>query len=389
MGGEIGVESVAGRGSRFWFTITLARAPLAEPAPAATSVAPTTSLLGARVLLAEDNPINQQVAVELLQAAGVAVEVAGNGQEALNAVQARPYDAVLMDLQMPVMDGLQATRAIRAIDRLRQMPIIAMTASVMAGDRERCIEAGMNDHISKPISIEQLMTTLARWLPARSPAAAAAPPAAPGPTTAAAAAPGLPATLDGFNLEEGVKRVGGDRALYRRLLLQFHDHSAGAAAAIRDALAAGDRAKARAEAHTLKGVAGTLSAKELFAAAQALESALRKNAESVEAESAAVEAAHARVMKAIAGVPRAAPAPGTRPGADPAEPAPLRRLLEDLDALLSAHDASAPQALAAVKRALNGSHGALVQELEQLVNTYNFDQARRRLAEFASTLTAG
>jgi two-component system sensor histidine kinase/response regulator len=304
MGGEIGVSSAPGRGSTFWFTVLLARAALAEQAPAPASPVPPSNLAGARVLLAEDNPINQQVAVELLQGVGVMVDVAANGQEALNAVQARGYDAVLMDLQMPVMDGLQATQAIRAIPRFKGLPIIAMTASVMAGDRDRCLEAGMSDHISKPIGIEQLMGTLGRWLPARGGAAApvvAAPVAAP-------ASADMPATLDGFNVADGVKRVGGDRGLYRRLLLQFYDHSAGAATEIRTALAAGDRARAKAEAHTLKGVAGTLSAKDLYAAAAALETALRKNAETVEAEVQALEAAHARAMAALAALPRE-PAP--------------------------------------------------------------------------------
>src|SRR6185295_111052 len=116
---------------------------------------------------------------------GVHVELAGNGQEALKVVHEKEFDAVLMDLQMPVMDGLQATRSIRAIERLKELPIIAMTASVMAGDRDRCIEVGMNDHISKPISIEQLMSTLARWLPAQSAAPAA--PAEPAPEAKPAA----------------------------------------------------------------------------------------------------------------------------------------------------------------------------------------------------------
>jgi signal transduction histidine kinase/HPt (histidine-containing phosphotransfer) domain-containing protein/ActR/RegA family two-component response regulator len=301
MGGEIGVSSVPGRGSTFWFTVLLARAPFAEQAPAPASTAPPPNLAGARVLLAEDNPINQQVAVELLQGAGVMVDVAANGQEALNAVLARGYDAVLMDLQMPVMDGLQATRAIRDQPRLKELPIIAMTASVMSGDRDRCLEAGMSDHISKPIGIEQLMGTLARWLPARGGAGAAPVAAAPVPAQASA---DMPATLDGFNVADGVKRVGGDRGLYRRLLLQFYDHSGRAAVEIRTALAAGDRAKAKAEAHTLKGVAGTLSAKELYAAAAALETALRRNAETVEAETQALEAAHTRAMAALAGLPR-------------------------------------------------------------------------------------
>jgi signal transduction histidine kinase/CheY-like chemotaxis protein/HPt (histidine-containing phosphotransfer) domain-containing protein len=313
MGGEIGVESTPGAGSTFWFTIKLKRAPLAEQAPAVVSAAPTANLRGARILLAEDNPINQQVAVELLQGAGAAVEVAANGQEALAMVQAKAYDVVLMDLQMPVMDGLQSARAIRAMPRFAQLPIVAMTASVMSGDRDRCLEAGMNDHISKPVSIDQLMGTLARWLPERQVGASAATPA-----PAATGAASLPAELDGFDLADGVKRVGGDHALYRRLLLQFHDHSGKAGAEIRAAVASGDRAKAKAEAHTLKGVAGTLSARELYAAAQALETALRKNAESVVAEAAAVEAAHARVMRSLAalardGAPAAAEAGRPRP----------------------------------------------------------------------------
>jgi len=300
MGGEIGVDTMPGRGSTFWFNVRLVRAPFAEHVPAPARAPPAAGLRGARVLLAEDNPINQQVAVELLQGAGASVDVAANGQEALSAVQGSAYDVVLMDLQMPVMDGLQATRAIREIDALRELPIIAMTASVMSGDRDRCLQAGMSDHISKPISIDQLMTALARWLPARGPAAGTAPAAA----NAAPAGAELPPDLDGFDLEDGIRRVGGDRALFRRLLLQFHEHSNRAAEEIRAALAAGDRAAARVAAHTLKGVASTLSAGELYAAAHALETALRRNAESVEAEVRALERAHGRVMQALAALPR-------------------------------------------------------------------------------------
>ncbi len=380
MGGEIGVDSQPGRGSTFWFTVKFRRAPDAEQAPAAAAAPPPASLRGARILLAEDNPINQQVAVELLQSAGAAVDVAATGQEALDALRARAYDAVLMDLQMPVMDGLQATQAIRANPQLRALPIIAMTASVMSGDRDRCLDAGMNDHISKPVGIEQLQTTLGRWLPERlaAPAAAAAPAGVEPP------APELPEPLDGFNVGDGVRRVGGDRALYRRLLLQFLDHSGGAATEIGAALAAGDRARAKAGVHTLKGVAGTLSARELYTAAQALETALRKNAAAVDAEAAALEAAHGRVMRALAGLPRESAA--AQGGGRPHD---LARLLGDLDRRLASQDAGAGEALDALKGALNGAHVTWVREMEQLIGTCNFDQARRRLAQFASTLDAG
>ncbi|MGH8442206.1 MAG: ATP-binding protein [Nevskiaceae bacterium] len=309
MGGEIGVDSKPGQGSTFWFVVALARAPFAEQAPVAAGAPPPPNLAGVRVLLAEDNPVNQQVTVELLQGAGVLVDVAANGQEALAAVQARPYDAVLMDVQMPVMDGLQTTRAIRKLGTCDRLPIIAMTASVMAGDRDRCLESGMSDHVSKPISIEQLMGTLARWLPARRDMRSAQPPAAQAERPVATM---LPAEVDGFNLVDGLRRVGGDAALYHRLLLQFHEHSAGAAAAVRAALVAGDRAAARAEVHTLKGVAATLSAEELHAAATQLEAALRRPAAPVEVETRALEVAHARAMAGLAALARDTPAISTR-----------------------------------------------------------------------------
>jgi len=121
---------------------------------------------GARILLVEDNEVNQEVTVELLSRAGAIVTVAGNGQEALDTLAASKFDVVLMDCQMPVMDGYAATRALRQRGALRDLPVIAMTANVMTGDREAAIAAGMNDHIAKPIRIDDMFATLARWLPA-------------------------------------------------------------------------------------------------------------------------------------------------------------------------------------------------------------------------------
>ena len=138
--------------------------PEPELAPGSSPFEALGPLRGARLLVVEDNELNQQVAAELLSDAGFVVELAGNGQEALAKLRQQPVDLVLMDMQMPVMDGLEATRAIRAQPGLRHLPVIAMTANAMAADRELCLAAGMNDHLAKPVNPDDLWRVLARWL---------------------------------------------------------------------------------------------------------------------------------------------------------------------------------------------------------------------------------
>lgn len=283
---------------------------------------------------------------------------------------------------MPVMDGLQATEAIRAIEACKTLPIIAMTASVLRGDREGCLRAGMNDYVSKPINVDRMLLTLARWLPERH---ALAPAAAPAPAAPPAVLDGLPESLDGIDLGEGLKRVGGDRALYRRLLLQFREHSGNAAHEIRSALAEGDRAAVRSAVHQLKGVAGNLSATGLFKAAQKLEAVLRRGTEPAGAEVEALTAEHARVMAGLAPLK----APGGGNGAHlPADPAKLRELVRVLDDRLSGSDAAAVDALEAIKGALSDNYAPFVQDMERLIVTYNFEEARTRLAQFTESLKA-
>ena len=169
MGGEIGVVSKDGLGSKFWFTAVLGLAAPGDPADASAWTEPAEvrlmrQHLGARVLLAEDNPVNQEVALELLADVGLAVDLAQNGAQAVALASAAAYDIILLDLQMPELDGLEAARAIRRLPRHGTTPIIAMTASAFTENRQTCLEAGMDDHIGKPVDPENLYALLLRWL---------------------------------------------------------------------------------------------------------------------------------------------------------------------------------------------------------------------------------
>ncbi|MGA8324428.1 MAG: response regulator [Xanthobacteraceae bacterium] len=231
-------------------------------------------LTGLRVLLAEDNSINQQIAVELLEGVGVTVDVANNGREAVDKLLATGgdmrYDLVLMDLQMPEIDGYQATTRIRADPRLADLPIVAMTAHAMAEERERCLAAGMRAHITKPIDPELLYRTLAQFY---RPGQAAAPAK---PVNRSSPSDG-PLEIDGLDVEDGLKRVSGNMKLYRSLLGQFVTQQADAVFAVRAGLECQDFALVERLVHTLKGVSGNLGAKTISRLAAELEGSLKKN----------------------------------------------------------------------------------------------------------------
>jgi two-component system sensor histidine kinase/response regulator len=229
-------------------------------------------LAGIRILLTEDNEINQQIAIELLEGVGACVEVANNGREAVEKLTAgNPYDVVLMDLQMPEMDGFQATARIRSEERFKELPILAMTAHATLEERQRCLDAGMNEHITKPIDPAKLFEAVSRFC---GPRAGAAPVAAKDVQHV-----DLP-PVEGLAIEDGLRRVGGNRKLYRKLLGQFAEQQARAPEAIAEALAQGDVATAERLAHTLKGVAGNIGAMPVQAAAAELEKAIRDRAPS-------------------------------------------------------------------------------------------------------------
>jgi two-component system sensor histidine kinase/response regulator len=238
----------------------------------------TKGIRGANLLVVEDNEINQQVATEILESAGLKVTIAADGRQAVEAVKAENYHAVLMDVQMPVMDGYEATRSIRQDSRFDDLPIIAMTANVMAGDREKALAAGMNDHVAKPIDPDQLFGSLVRWIkPGVRDFAPETSTAAGEPATNKAERV-LPDAISGVDLHEGLNRVGGNEQLYRKLLIKLRDDYAGAESEIRAALREGEIQEARRLAHSIKGVAGNVGAKPLQLAAADLESAVKNGA---------------------------------------------------------------------------------------------------------------
>jgi CheY-like chemotaxis protein len=257
------------------------------------------NIQGARLLLVEDNEINQQVAKEILEGAGLNVAIANNGQEAVDAVKETNYDAVLMDVQMPVMDGYTATRKIREWELKAQssklkaaetgdenrdsvlspqssaLPIIAMTAHAMAGDEDKSLQAGMNGHVTKPIDPDQLFATLQKWIKPSEKRSKVKQPEVPAERPESDQAvpeeEQLPEYLQGFDLTDGLKRLQGNKRLYRKLLLNFATDYCEAANDIRIALDSKDFEQTHGLVHNLKGLAGNLAATELQAAAVSLE----------------------------------------------------------------------------------------------------------------------
>ncbi len=279
MQGSITVESTPNLGSRFQFDIHFglgdanARVLLTADNKAASNS--MQSLQGARLLLVEDNAINQQVAEGLLNKAGVDLEIVNNGKQAVGAVKAKSFDAVLMDMQMPVMDGLAATRLIRADGAFNALPIIAMTANAMPADRQACIDAGMNDHIAKPIDPGILYNTLARWLTLPASHAIEALPPAPSSTPGDQQHGDIDfSALQGIDVADGLHRLADDQQLYRNILCKFYHSQADSIKQMQEAVIADDIALAKSIVHALKGVAGNIGATSLMKQLTILESAL-------------------------------------------------------------------------------------------------------------------
>ncbi len=372
MGGTVGVESEPGRGTRVWFTAVLApgrerRAAVVGPRDPIQAL---RAHAGARVLLAEDNEINQEVAVDLLIAAGLDVEAVPNGAEAVARATSGRYALILMDVQMPILDGLAATRAIRELGEYADVPILAMTANVFAADRQACFDAGMDGVVPKPVEPEQLYVTLARWLPGRSRAADARLDSSRSFTTP----PEPPEVPDlsgwaGGEPDRGLAAVGGDVVRYVALLGRFAAAHAGDPKALRSDLAAGRHQSARAAMHALKGVAATLGAEAIRRAAEAIERRLQANDAPSSDELTALTTGLDDLRAWLAERTEAeAPRPGAtvRPVAD---------VLADLAPLLEQDDASAHTLFDQHRATLGLASAERTTALAQALEAFDFEAA--------------
>jgi PAS domain S-box-containing protein len=232
---------------------------------------------GVHALLAEDHAVNREVAQEMLASMGVSVSLAENGREALDLARENDYDVILMDIQMPGMDGFEAARQIRSMDRsgAQSVPILALTAHAMKGDREKSLAAGMNDHITKPIEPEELNVVLRRWLPVEKCVAGETPAAASGRPPRGTQR--LRLTLPGVDVNVGLRRASNNKELYLDLLEMFSDECAETRDGLLQELAVGDIVSAARRAHSVKSMAGNIGATALQEAAAALETALRRD----------------------------------------------------------------------------------------------------------------
>ena len=337
------------------------------------------TIKGSRILLVEDNELNQEVATELLCDAGFIVDLAKNGKIALEKLRAAEYDIVLMDMQMPVMDGLTAVRAIRRDERFADLPVVAMTANATQVDRDRCLEAGMNDHVAKPIEPEKLWMALLKWIMPRHSAAATA-----------EVRPqevrdvDLPSGIEGLDTEGGLRRVLGKKPLYLSILRKFVASQKTATAKIHTALEGNFLNSAERLAHTLKGVSGTIGATDLQGLAEKLETAIKNNRSREEVD-ALLDALQIPLADLLSGLEQQLPEERLKAVVTVA-PEQLKAVCAKLEAMLTDDDAEAVDVLDAHADLLSAAFPKHYCLIDESVQSFDFEAALVALRTATGTL---
>jgi two-component system, sensor histidine kinase and response regulator len=360
-----------------------------------------------RILLAEDQPINQRVAVTMLTQCGHNVELARDGREAVSHFDQHRYDLIFMDVQMPELDGFEATTEIRRREEAagrERTPIIAMTAHAMAGDRERCLAGGMDDYLAKPIDFERLLSLLERWIarvsPVASPGMDPVVSAAVGELTVPPRRPEAP-QVAGIDLKVALSRVSGDLALLLEILADFEKDFGSVAPRLKNLVLSGEREQAARLAHTLKGVSGNLALTGVFALSLEIERKLKEGTseevgpaldrlvEEIERVQASVQDLRDRPSRADP-QPPAPPLSQGRSVTAPAEALPTEEIVRRLDASLANQDLDAEESVTALEAALRG-RSAVAEPLARLVEhvkRFEFADARRLLGDLTARLAA-
>ncbi|MCB1820665.1 MAG: PAS domain S-box protein, partial [Candidatus Competibacteraceae bacterium] len=328
-------------------------------------------LQGSRLLLVEDNLTNQLVAQDLLKKMGLSVTIANNGREAVEQASVQRFDVILMDLQMPEMDGLEATKRLRALPEGQTVPIIAMTAAVMSADREASLSVGMNDFITKPIDVNKLTSILLRWIPPMTDDKSPIPP-----KTATGNA-GSPFSMAGLDLAQAVMRLGGDWALLRRTLHNFARDFADSATALDEYLAQGRWLEARRLVHTIKGMALSIEAHPLHEIAEQFEQEL----EATQCRSKArFQAVLTETLAKIAAAPETESA-----GLSDPNNAQMKTLVNEIQATLALSGFVAPALIDALGRhCAQPKQRALFQKFKNQVDVFNYTAAQATLIELAA-----
>jgi CheY-like chemotaxis protein len=368
------------------FSLGAAQEKAQEVAASSVGASDLARIRGAHVLLVEDNELNREVAIGLLEEAPISIESAENGEVAVQMVNKNEYDLVLMDMQMPVMDGIAATKIIRSDPRFRRLPIVAMTANAMASDRQMCLEAGMSDHIAKPIDPELLFAALLRWIAPHGPDGETAKDQTPHNPEHLPEANSGSLNIPGIDTETALRRTGGNLKRYEGLLGRFAESQANAVNEIRSALSATDFQTAKRIAHSLKGAAGNLGAMTLAEAAGKSETAIDTN-QGIEL---ALEALTKSLQATIAAIRAAMPSElneGT-PDVAAKHPAPVTETLTRLKKLLANDDGDAADFISEARSNLSKVlTPAETDTLVGLVSDFNYAAALRSLSSIASRLS--